>query len=316
MISEPDNLAAAGTDNAQISDDDDYSGLIDDFDPTEDNEAAEELPETASEEVETETAEASAEDGQSEEAEKATDEPAPAVKDDVKITLADGRELPLAELKQGYLRQSDYTRKAQEVANERNALAAQAERITETVHAFAKIVEQSVPPPPPIELARSDPGRYVYEKSVHEAAMLQVQQLLELRGGPQDVKANIDQAEQAKVLARENEALARAFPETAKPETREAFFRSAFDTAKQIGFTDQEFANVTDHRLYALAHWARKGMEAEKAKEIAKTKVADVPPIAQPKRPVVTTDAQRNKTAMRRLAQTGRLQDALAIDFD
>ena len=317
MTSETDNSAPAGTDNAHISDDDDYSGLIPGNDPIEDNVAADEPLETASEEDETTPAETpAAEAGHSEEAEKAADEPAAEVKDDAKIRLPDGSETTVAELRSGYLRQADYTRKAQEVANTRNSLAAQADRMTRTVQAFAAIVEQSVPPMPSIDLAQTDPGRYVREKAIHEAAMLQVQSLLDMTREPAAVKTEIDQAEQQRAIARENEALARAFPETTKEDSRMAFFKAATDAAVELGFTPDDMRGVIDHRIFGLAYWAKKGMDAHKARQVAATKVVNVPPVSAPKRPAVAADAQNNAKAMRRLSQTGSMKDALLIDFD
>jgi hypothetical protein len=316
MTSETDTLPPGGTDNAHLSDDDDYSGLIPGDDPIEDTVTADEPLETASEE-ETTTAEASTDEtGHPEEAEKAAEEPASEVKDDAKIRLPDGSETTVAELRNGYLRQSDYTRKAQEVANLRNSLTAQADRMSRTVQAFAAIVEQSVPPMPSIDLAQSDPGRYVREKAIHEAAMLQVSQLLELNSEPAKVRNELDQAEMQRTLAHENEALARAFPETTKPEGRQAFFKAAVDAAKELGFAETDIHGVTDHRVFGLAYWAKKGMEAEKAKAVAAQKVVNVPLVTAPKRPVVAANAQNNAKAMRRLSQTGSIKDALLIDFD
>jgi hypothetical protein len=316
-IRETDTSADAGTDNAPlISDDDDYSALAPDFDPSEDTEAEADPAETASEETTDDETPAET-DGQAEEAEKAAEEPAAAAADTAKVKLPDGSETTVAELRNGYLRQSDYTRKAQEVANLRNSLTAQADRMNRTVQAFAALVDQSVPPMPSIELAQSDPARYVREKAIHEAAALQIEQLLAMTGEPTKVKAEIDEAEQQRAVARENEALARAFPETTKEDTRRAFFQAATEAATEIGFTPDDIRGVLDHRVFALAYWAKKGMEADKARKTAATKVANVPPVtAAPKRPAVAGNAQNNAKAMRRLSQTGSIKDAVLIDFD
>ena len=76
---------------------------------------------------------------------------------------------------------------------------------------------------------------------------------------------------------------------------------------------------MTDHRLFALAHYAKIGMEAQKAKATAAKKVASVPPVSPPKKAALSGDAQvarKNIEAMRRLSRTGSIADAMAVDFD
>lgn len=322
MTSETDNLPTGGTESAHASAAD-TSFQWDYYDPDEDQDTAEAQTETETEsEGETnETAEPE-EAGQSDdepeaaEAEAESKEPAPKITDDVKVTLPSGEELPLSEIKNGYLRQSDYSRKTMEVANERKAIEAQADRISRTVNAFADFLAQRLPAAPDIQLSVTDPAGYVRQKAMYDASLAQVQAVLQMANEPKAVKEDLNAGDQQKRIQQENEALARAFPETVKPEGRKAFFSAAVEAAKSLGYSDEEIKGAIDHRLYGLSYWAAKGMAAEKAKQQAKAKVQDVPPVANPKRPASTLKAQKNVDAMRRLSRTGSIHDALKVDWD
>lgn len=84
-----------------------------------------------------------------------------------------------------------------------------------------------------------------------------------------------------------------------------------------MGFTDDEMADVTDHRYFKLAHYARLGMQAEAAKKKALEKVNNAP-AAAPARKAQGQNAQqsrKNRDAMEKLTRTGSLKDAMNIDF-
>lgn len=69
-------------------------------------------------------------DSEDEDSDDTQDGPQPIeVADDVKVTLSDGTELTGKELREGWLRQADYTRKTQELAEERRELDARFEQV-------------------------------------------------------------------------------------------------------------------------------------------------------------------------------------------
>lgn len=97
--------------------------------PPESEPADDEQPEMdseaeADETEETETVEATADETADEEG--VTDTQEPAFNDETEVDLGEGRQaVKLAELKQGYLRQSDYTKKTQALADERKTFEAE-----------------------------------------------------------------------------------------------------------------------------------------------------------------------------------------------
>ncbi|PWE57139.1 hypothetical protein DEM27_05725 [Metarhizobium album] len=239
--------------------------------------------------------------------------------DDTVITLKGGEQVPVKELKLGYMRERDYRSKTQEVANSRRNLEAMSQRVEQTAAALSKFLVDQLPPEPDRALAVKDPTKFASQKAVYDAAMEQVNELLTLAGEPKEVANALTEEQQREKLLAEKKALHEAFPDLLKSKDQhEKFFDDAFDTARQIGFSDQELARVTDHRYFKLAHYARLGMQAEAAKKKAMDKVANAPaPVAPAKASNKTQQKTRqNQDAMKRLARTGSIKDAMAIDFE
>ena len=304
---------APETDHVEPSPDDNPASVFDYRDPDEDTVETEEADGT-----DDETDEAKAEDeAESQEAEDDEDKPEQAAPDDnAEVDLPDGTKQTLGELKNGYLRQSDYTRKAQDVANIRRTTEAEAQRIAKVADAFVNHVANMLPPEPPPALAQADPAQYTRQKAAFDAAVAQVQSLVEIGGQAQETASMVSQEDHQRLLSDENSSLAAMFPETAKPESRKAFFDTVSEAATSLGYSPEELSRVTDHRLIALAFWAKRGMDGEKAKEQARAKVKDAPPTAPRKPGQSASKAGQSRKAMQRARSTGSLDDALNVDFD
>lgn len=321
-----DNLPSGGTGEAEPLSLDDAMA-IDIFDPSEEPEEAENAEQSQDEpgeiedDQEAEDIEATADDEAEGEEPGETDEasePDPEPADDVHVTV-NGERLALSELKAGYQRQADYSRKTQEVAERRKGLEAMSARVNQTVEAVADFLIRQIPAAPDPQLAMTNPSQFVQQKAMHEAATAQVEALLGQAGQVRDVAQALTVEQQRELLQQENAKLAEVFPATATGEGRKAFFDTAAAAAKELGYSDDEIKTVMDHRMFSLAHYAAIGMRAEKAREKAKAKVQNAPPVASPKaqkQGVNASKARRNQEAMKRLARTGSIADALAIDFD
>ena len=308
MISEPDNTFDEDvTDNAPPTSDDDTANELTYYDPDDDldNDDAD-TSDTPDDEGEAEP----------EATDVATEAVAAYAEDTAVVKLSDGTEMPVAELKNGYLRQSDFTRKTQEVANERKTVQADVERMQRITTAFVDHLTALVPDPPSPSLAMTDPAKYVSQKAQHEAAMGQVQKLIEMGSVSKEVGAAMSGAANQRQIQEANARLVEMFPEAASGKGREAFFNGVQSAANDLGFSNDDLTAVRDPRVFALAHWAAKGMAAEKAKAAAKAKVAAAPP-ATPRKPGQgARQANGNAEAMRRLTRSGSIHDAVKIDWD
>ena len=225
-------------------------------------------------------------EGESSEATDEADEEVAAEKAEAPalVKLADGSEVTLDEAIKGYQRQNDYTRKTQELTQTRKALETDLQRIEGITSAFVDHLSAMVPALPDPSLALRDPNAYVRAKAQHDAAMAQVQKLIELGTQPKEIKSQMTTAQAREHATAEKQRLAERFPEIATREGQEKFFANTAEAAQAAGFSIDDLNGTTDHRLFVLAHWAQVGMKAAAAREVAKAKVANVPP-ATPRRP-------------------------------
>lgn len=275
-----------------------------------------ETTEAESQEVENPEGETEGTDENATEGEEA-DKPEPT--DDVTVKLPTGEAVALAELKNGYMRDRDYRIKTTQVAETRRNLEAQAARVTQTVEVLADFLAKQLPPEPDPALLYTDPQTHYRQRAIYDAAIAQINAVVELGAAPKEAVNNLNQQQRAEVLATENARLAERFPMTTKEQGRKEFFDRALKAAAYVGMTPQDVANETDHRRLGIAYLASLGMEALEAKKTAQQKVKGVPPVSPPKRQATgnaAVTAKNNQEAMKRLAKTGSLKDALSIDFD
>lgn len=249
------------------------------------------------------------------------DEPDGEEKDEpVVVTLKGGEQVPLEELKLGYMRERDYRQKTQETANKSRSLEEMTTRVTRTVDAIANYLAGMLPEEPQHVLAIQRPDEYTRQKAIYDQALSQVNTIIRLANEPKEVQTKLTKEQEDEQIAFNDAELARSFPQTRKsPEERKKFFEQAFQTARDIGFSDEELKGQIDHRMFKLAHYARLGLQAEQAKEKALKKVAQAPvaPVANGKsKGQATAQARANQDAMKRLVKTGSIKDAMSIDFD
>lgn len=317
------NLPSGGSDSATAPTDIDSPEALDFWEPDEQsdanpetgteqgNEADSETAEADSQEAETPDETAEDEDGEAE----ATPEVDP---DAVFVTLQGGEQVPVSELKLGYMRDRDYRHKTTEVANRGRELSSMTERVTQSVEALAGFLERQIPPPPDLSLLHTNPTLYVQQKAFHEQARDQLFAVLEQANVTRDVGRQLTDQQRTEILQSENAKLIETFPQTRTPEGRQKFFETAAKAARELGYSPEDIKNAQDHRIFALAHYAAIGMKAEAARKTVAKKVENVPPVVPGKKAQQAGAAtvRANKDAMSRLSRTGSINDAMSIDFD
>lgn len=291
------------------------------------DETTDEVEDTANaEEVDTGGEAGDDDESESDEEEDEDDgEPAQELPDDAKVKIGD-EEVTLHELKRGFLRESDYTRKTQALAEERRVhtetarteleglrheRAAYAANLGEVQQVLASLKPQE---PNWQELYTTDPARYAAERELHRTYQEQQLQLsVEQQRIQQQQHAEYERELKAYV-AEEAAKLKEKLPEWSKKEVRDKFV----EWGKQNGFAEQELHTITDHRAVITAIKAMKYDEIvakQKALKPTATKPGQ-PKTAKPGNaataPSKTSEATR---ARQRLAKTGKVNDAAAAIF-
>ncbi|OCO98914.1 MULTISPECIES: hypothetical protein [unclassified Ensifer] len=238
--------------------------------------------------------------------------------EDFLVVLKGGEEVPFSELKLGYMRDRDYRHKTQDIANRGRVLEGMANRVAQSANAFANLIASQIPPEPPEHMAALDPDGYRRQWALHQAGLERIDEILSIAEAPATVVDALSEAASDEQLAEENAKLVEAFPETADAEGRLSFFAGAFDVAEALGFSQDEVREVTDHRLFKLAHYARLGLAAEQAKRRAMSKLSQAPATVARPRPAGKAEQSlgRSREAMKRLSKSGSIRDAMGVDFD
>lgn len=266
------------------------------------------------------------EEGEQDEGEE-PEEPDPAT---TRVTVEiDGKteKLTLEEVTKGYLRTADYTRKTQQLSEERRAfhgeIAAVREERTQyaaLLPALAQQLQGAAGQEPDWEqLAATDPVEF---NRLWAAKQLRDQKLAVIQGEQKRLSA-----EAARDADRQRtEALAAARDELPKLNAAwkdAARWKADRDAVKEylrkIGYSDQQIAGLDDPKAVLIAHKARLYDERiRQGMQPAKPKPKPAPPRPAPaaaarpgpaKRPVVTDQTR----AKQRLARTHTVQDAAKV---
>lgn len=314
-MSETDTPASAGTESAPLIETDTPQGASD-FDPFDTDTEDEEViggTEDETEEAEPEPSDEAPAEQAAEEPEATEPEAPKEASDDVVVALPDGSKVELAELKKGYLRQADYSRKTAELTNTRKAVSEQAERISRITETLVDSLAQRLPPKPDLALAAQDINAYTLQLAYHNEGLAEIERVIRLADEPKSVKEGMTSEERATFLQEQRRMLSEALPITNDAKGWEKFQTDVRAVGRKVGLTDAEMEKIDDHRMLVLGYWAAKGMEAEEASKVAKQKVVSKPPVATPpRRQAAPPKSQDYVKHIRRAHETGSLEDVLA----
>lgn len=242
------------------------------------------------------------------------------------LALPDGKveRVTLDELKKGYLRQSDYTRKRQADAERERQLAVDdadvrskrqmyAERLTALEDAL-KDLDGAEPDAATLDtLRRENPAEYAAVRADLQDRRERQAAIRAERERVQAEEAETRRKDAAKHFAEERVKLLNAVPEWKDLAKAEVASREIVSTAQQYGFAEADIhAGMHDHRIVLLLR------DAAELKRL-KAKVPDTKKKVEALR-TATPGAQRSldrgvgeKKALERLSQTGRTDDAAAV---
>lgn len=246
------------------------------------------------------------------------------------VYLIDGEEVTASELmewRQNGLRQSDYTKKTQEAAEQRQALQqeltafnAEKMRVTQELQqqqaqlkdALATFAVQSMQEPNWQEAARTMEPKAFQTLQADWAAHQQKS------AQAREVYQSLQQQQAQQAQARELSVLVEKRPEWGTPDTFNAAAAEMSKTASEFGFSADDFNGISDHRMFlvldALVHARASAVkvDGEKAKTTKRVVKAAkrVPAGSKPSKNQAKQKQHRAK--MDRVKQTGSLRDAAA----
>jgi hypothetical protein len=267
-----------------------------------------------------ESHEESYESEDSEEAEQEQEQPRYRVK-------VDGQEYDVTqdELVKGYQREADYTKKTQNLAEQRKAVEAekgaveQAKQLRDTYAQRLQIIEQALRSQTPSEdlnaLKEVDPIGYavrVAENSERE------KQLYAIRSEQARI-AQMQQSEQThhlqQVVANEAEKLTKFLPEYADPEKGEQVRSNIKRYAESVGFSSDELSKVYDSRAVLTLYKAMQYDKLMSNKGEVTKKVGQAPKMVKAGvgKPMGSLETEQTKRMKQQLRSSGKVSDAAKL---
>lgn len=291
-------------------------GMMEPDEPTEEVQAQAEPEEQEEVQAESESESESVED---DDVEEAPEQP----KRKYKVKAA-GEEIEVDEdeLIKGYQRSKDYTKKSQEVAEQRKAIEAERAKLSQVeqerqayaqrLQAIDQFLSKQLQGENLESLKETDPIGYavkVAERTEKE------KQLAVIRAEQQRI-AQVQQAEQQQKLQAhlqsEAQKLVDAIPEFGTEKGQE-LKRQIRDYALNIGYSEQDLANLYDHRAVLALYKAMKFEKLQQAKPDAMKRVQEAPKVLKAGTSTPPTKSDADKKAMQRLRESGKVRDAANV---
>ena len=233
------------------------------------------------------------------------------------------RQVTLDELKNGYSRQSDYSKKTQALADERRGLDTERDKVTTELEAVKKERDDYA-----VKLKsfiKSDKQEdidwdKVYEQDPIEYVRLKAEadRKKEIRQQAETELKSIQQKQDeeqkkkyADYVTTQSNMLSEKVPEFADPVKKGKIQANVKNYLNEIGFSDQELSMLTDHRTVMVAIEGMKYSQLKKAK-LGDKKVKNIPRVSKSGIPVSKDDAnyERRKDAIKRV-KSGKSGDML-----
>lgn len=234
------------------------------------------------------------------------------------------REVTLDELIKSYQLGTDYTKKSQAVAEERKAVEAERQAVQEAKamrDQYAQrleLIEQMINQPQQAEdldyLKETDPIGYavkVAELSQREKQLAQVRAERERISQQQEYDR---QQQMRQMVAVESEKLVAAIPEFADPAKGEVIRKDIRTYGKQMGFSDEELANVFDSRAVLTLFKAMQYDKLQSSKPAVNKRVQEAPKAIKPgvSKPR-DSNSEELKKLKARAKSSGRVADAASV---
>jgi hypothetical protein len=294
--------------------------------PTEEEESTEETQDESLEEESEEETEEESEEESEESDEEDEEELLYAVKVDGKE-----QEVSLDELLKGYSRQSDYTKKTQELSSDRRGMEElqqkynsemtqiQAERQQYTEY-LNQIVENSMGGLDKYanldwdRLKESDPIEYVTKREEYREAQEKIQAMRNEQATAQHRQAEESKQLHSSMVMEEHSKLVSAVPEWGEPEKQKELAADVRKYALSQGFSEEELSSLVDHRSVLVLMKAAK-FDAMDNANIKSKKLKNKPKVIRAGKGKTKGENSKSKRTakMKRLRSSGHVDDAVSI---
>lgn len=238
------------------------------------------------------------------------------------ITLDDGVETTLDELKKSYEQNQQYTQNVEKLETQRKEVESLREsykesinRIKSTYDGLTRLLEGVAFAEPNPQLAHSDPASYQYQTALRNNALSQLQNVYAAKQRSDSIISSEMQEEINRYQKSETEKLLEINPTLKDKKQKEKFDKHNKQTALEFGFQEEEINQTFDHRILQLVHYARMGKIAQRNRKNAARRIAENPQKGS-RAKNINIKTPKNKQAMQQLDKTGSIHSAMAVEFE
>jgi len=250
------------------------------------------------------------------------------------ILLYKGEEYNIDDLVKGSLRQADYTRKTQALAEQRkqaedfsSKYASEVEQIQAErnyyVQSLQHLIDGSMGEVDKFanldweQLKAEDPLEYVSMKDEFRDRQERFHSIQHEQQQAQGRQEAVVAQNYSQSLAEEGKKLEEALPEWKDPKLRQKLVTKLRSYAADQGFTEDELTSLSDSRSVMVLLKAQKYDELQKT-DVKSKKLRNKPRVVRSGSPERKSDSEkaRRKSDMKRLRQTGHINDAVGLFED
>lgn len=230
--------------------------------------------------------------------------------EDLRLDVPKSVSEQLKELKEGNLRQADYTRKTQELSGLRKTLETREQELAQREAALAQHLQQVQPQEPDWQkLAEEDPMGWQLQKMEWDKQQSERQQL-------QRQYQHQQEHHRQQVIQQEAQKLVEKIPEWKDEAVYQKDFEGIAKVATGVyGYTPEEIESLIDHRAYAVLRDAMLYRQTKASVETAKAKVAEKPKLMKAGAAKAAQNPRKAKQRSLRvnLKKSGSVKDAAAL---
>ncbi|NSZ64618.1 hypothetical protein G6L16_021410 [Agrobacterium tumefaciens] len=211
----------------------------------------------------------------------------------------DGNQVSLSEIRSSYMRQSDYTKKTQEIAEQRkfyqenqrdvNSLRSEALAGIEALKQQVSIEFRQMEYPDFDWLAENDPADYVRQKAQWEKREYAVRQIYEAETALKQKAAAYEEEQRQIAIQESSNRFFEKYPDLKDKNKADEVFSDITGMLLDTGFNEQEIKSIADFRIIDLLYRVVQAEKAQKAIPQVVEKIA--------KKPVISAKENSRKTA-------------------
>mgnify|MGYP003659069480 CR=1 FL=1 len=238
------------------------------------------------------------------------------------IVDGESEDVPLDELISGYQRQSSFTQKSQQLAEEREGFLSQQQAVQQERQQYSEVLQklqqqmETAMQPANLDwdlLEREDPVQWLKLKQLESDRAQEIQAVQQERERMGQLMSEQQNQQLQERLATERNLVLERIPEWQDGDLQAEEQRKLLEFGRTVGFSDEELNTIYDHRALFMLYNAWKFDQLTNGDKVkaAKSKIGSVK--GGNRETGRRTRSRKQKALRAKLKKTGKVDDAAAL---